>query len=211
MVSKSDSSIIVLFLLPCHFLKALHSLVVSNPENDQEKARGLQLSVNVEAVSALKQYYRKFRSFHLDKNKMPDTSAAKVALLDKILKPLNALEELMRAVETSMKIHQENVGFLNLCTELGSRMGATLVISCLRGTDATAMALTLEQVVLLTRCHGLPPKSFQTALSVMRSQGVRIHNNKKNTNIPKFAFTGALPPRLYVPPPSVSQAANQTH
>ena len=76
----------------------------------------------------------------------------------------------MRAVETSMKIHQENVGFLSLCTELGSRMGATLVLSCLKGTDATAMSLTLEQVILLTRCHGLPPKSFQTALSVMRSQ-----------------------------------------
>lgn len=79
----------------------------------------------------------------------------------------------MRAVETSMKIHQdrvENVGFLSLCAETGSRMGATLVISCLKGTDATAMALSLEQVVLLTRSHGLPPKSFQTALSVMRSQ-----------------------------------------
>ena len=84
------------------------------------------------------------------------------------------MEELVRILERSNSLQQErktdNAGFLSLCSELTSRMGAVKVTSCYKGLEETAMSVTLDQALLLTRCHGLPPKSFRTALNVLRSQ-----------------------------------------
>ena len=66
------------------------------------------------------------------------------------------------------------------------------------------MAVTLEQVNLLSRELHLAPAERLRALSLMRSDGARRRNAEKNVGSPRFSFNTLqllTMPEEYRPPP----------
>nr|CCA23449.1 inositol3 putative [Albugo laibachii Nc14] len=93
----------------------------------------------------------------------------------------------------------------DLCRE----MSGGRVTVCKSAKDRTAMSVTLEQVRILHRHHGLPAYRMAATVSVMRSHGVRVENAFKNTGKRQFAFNKlqrSLLPEEYRCPDQVSGA-----
>ena len=75
------------------------------------------------------------------------------------------------------------------------------VTSCKSAKDRTAMAVTYDSVCKLQEDCGLDVRS--SALSALRSHGVRPLNCKKNTGSSKYAFNSLqlkILPKEYRPP-----------
>ncbi|XP_019619692.1 PREDICTED: phosphatidylinositol 3,4,5-trisphosphate-dependent Rac exchanger 2 protein-like [Branchiostoma belcheri] len=66
---------------------------------------------------------------------------------------------------------------------------------CNTGIHRTSCAATLEQSIILTRCHGLPSRYLATAAHIIKNQGVRVQNEAKNPRIEDNTPAGI--PRLY--------------
>uniref|UniRef100_A0A667Y3Y2 Phosphatidylinositol 3,4,5-trisphosphate-dependent Rac exchanger 2 protein n=1 Tax=Myripristis murdjan TaxID=586833 RepID=A0A667Y3Y2_9TELE len=104
------------------------------------------------------------------------------ASLEKLMRPLNALEELYRLMESFISCRRtaacqytacgaSGVGLLTVASELCSRLGATHIVMCNSGVHRCTLSVTLEQAILLARKHGLPPRCIMQATDVMRKQG----------------------------------------
>ncbi|EPQ07865.1 Phosphatidylinositol 3,4,5-trisphosphate-dependent Rac exchanger 2 protein [Myotis brandtii] len=83
-------------------------------------------------------------AFYLDKSNSPPNSTSKAAYVDKLLRPLNALDELYRLVASFIRSKRtaacantacsaSGVGLLSVSSELCSRLGACHVIMCNSG------------------------------------------------------------------------------
>ena len=101
--------------------------------------------------------------------------------------PLNALDLLMRQIEVAVKEPvRPGLGLLTLAAELTTRMGALRVCVCDSGVYRSGMACTLEQAMILGRCHSLPLKNFRVALnSLRRKGGFSLILGKNQANIDK--------------------------
>uniref|UniRef100_A0A672J6B4 Phosphatidylinositol 3,4,5-trisphosphate-dependent Rac exchanger 2 protein n=1 Tax=Salarias fasciatus TaxID=181472 RepID=A0A672J6B4_SALFA len=100
---------------------------------------------------------------------------------DILMRPLNALEELYRLMESFISCRRtaacqftacgaSGVGLLTVASELCSRLGATHIVMCNSGVHRCTLSVTLEQAILLARNHGLPPRCIMQATDVMRKQ-----------------------------------------
>ena len=76
--------------------------------------------------------------------------------------------------------HERGVGLLSLLSELTQRMGGLKVLTCDSGVYRCQAALTLEEVLLMVRCHGLPPRCLRSALTTLRRDFLPLLE-KKNT------------------------------
>ena len=138
-------------------------------------------TVNMESFKKLKDYYQALRRFRLDKSNLPEESDAKCLAIHKISRPLNAMDLLMRQVEVAVKEPtRPGVGLLTIAAELATRMGALRVNICDSGVFRSSLATSLEQVMILGRCHGLPFRSFRSTLNTMRRKGSLISLTRKN-------------------------------
>uniref|UniRef100_A0A9J8A4Q8 Phosphatidylinositol 3,4,5-trisphosphate-dependent Rac exchanger 2 protein n=1 Tax=Cyprinus carpio carpio TaxID=630221 RepID=A0A9J8A4Q8_CYPCA len=152
-----------------------------------------QAQINAGSLEKVKQYYKRLRAFYLDKSNLPPSSAPKAAFIDKLMRPLNALDELYRLMESFISCRRtaacqftacgaSGVGLLTVASELCSRLGACHIVMCNSGVHRCTLSVTLEQAILLARNHGLPPRCIMQATDVMR-------NCKKNQNIrPPHSF-----------------------
>ncbi|CAH2285357.1 phosphatidylinositol 3,4,5-trisphosphate-dependent Rac exchanger 2 -like [Pelobates cultripes] len=154
------------------------------------------------------------KAFYLDKSNLPPNTTNKAAFIDKLMRPLNALDELYRLLD--LFIHSKRtaacvytacgasgVGLLSVASELCNRLGACHVIMCNSGVHRCTLGVTLEQALILARSHGLPPRYIMQATDVMRKQGARVQNTAKNLGVRDR--TPASAPRLYKlcqPPPA---------
>ncbi|MEQ2264996.1 Phosphatidylinositol 3,4,5-trisphosphate-dependent Rac exchanger 2 protein, partial [Xenotaenia resolanae] len=120
-------------------------------------------------------------AFFLDQSNIAPSAAPKAALIDKLMRPLNALEELYRLMESFISCRRtaacqytacgaSGVGLLTVASELCSRLGATHIVMCNSGVHRCTLSVTLEQAILLARNHGLPPRCIIQATDVMRKQ-----------------------------------------
>uniref|UniRef100_A0A8C7SZY3 Phosphatidylinositol 3,4,5-trisphosphate-dependent Rac exchanger 2 protein n=1 Tax=Oncorhynchus mykiss TaxID=8022 RepID=A0A8C7SZY3_ONCMY len=102
-------------------------------------------------------------------------------LSSQLMRPLNALEELYRLMESFISSRRtaacqytacgaSGVGLLTVASELCSRLGATHIVMCNSGVHRCTLSVTLEQAILLARSHGLPPRCIMQATDVMRKQ-----------------------------------------
>ena len=150
-------------------------------EYSQEK------SLNMESFKVLKNYYQSLRRFRLDKSNLPTDSDAKFLAIHKISRPLNAMDLLMRQVEVAVKEPtRPGVGLLTIAAELATRMGGLRINICDSGVFRSSLATTLEQVMVLGRCHGLPFRSFRSTLNIMRrTGGLMCLARKNNADISK--------------------------
>uniref|UniRef100_A0A6Q2X1T2 Phosphatidylinositol-3,4,5-trisphosphate-dependent Rac exchange factor 2 n=1 Tax=Esox lucius TaxID=8010 RepID=A0A6Q2X1T2_ESOLU len=136
-----------------------------------------QAQINSASLDKAKQYHK--RAFYLDVSNLPPSSTPKAALIDKLMRPLNALEELYRLMESFIVSRRtapcqftacsaSGVGLLTVASELCSRLGATHIVMCNSGVHRCTLSVTLEQAILLARSHGLPPRCIMQATDVMR-------------------------------------------
>ncbi|KAM9775546.1 phosphatidylinositol 3,4,5-trisphosphate-dependent Rac exchanger 2 protein isoform 1-T1 [Syngnathus typhle] len=201
---------------PVLFTQALESME-GYYYRDSVSVEEYQAQINATSLDKVKQYYKRLRSFkmafYMDQSNMPPSSAPKAALIDKLMRPLNAVDELRRLLESFIRCRRaaacqytacgaSGVGLLTVASELCSRLGAAHVVMCNNGVHRCTLSVTLEQAILLARNHGLPPRCILQATDVMRKQGARVQNSAKNLGVRDR--TPSSVPRLYKlcqPPP----------
>ncbi|XP_078460414.1 phosphatidylinositol 3,4,5-trisphosphate-dependent Rac exchanger 2 protein-like isoform X1 [Lampetra planeri] len=194
-------------LHPVLFTQALERMDKLSP-NEGPSSEDLQGHVNAASLEKVQRYYRSLRTFYLDMSKLPSDSSAKVAAVDKLLRPFSALDELIRLMEGLLAPWRSStvepsispscssgVGLLPIAAEVCDRLGACHVLICNSGVHRCTLQVTLEQVAWLTRCHGLPPRTMMQATDVMRKQGARVQNTGKNLGVRDR--TPLSVPRLY--------------
>uniref|UniRef100_A0A672ZX24 Phosphatidylinositol 3,4,5-trisphosphate-dependent Rac exchanger 2 protein n=1 Tax=Sphaeramia orbicularis TaxID=375764 RepID=A0A672ZX24_9TELE len=173
-------------IYPVLFTQALESME-GYYYRDNVSVEEYQAQINAASLDKVKQYYKRLRAFYLDQSNMPPSSAPKAALIDKLMRPLNALDELYRLMESFISCRRtaacqytacraSGVGLLTVASELCSRLGATHIVMCNSGVHRCTLSVTLEQAILLARNHGLPPRCIMQATDVMRKQ-VRVSIN----------------------------------
>ncbi|KAF5903572.1 phosphatidylinositol 3,4,5-trisphosphate-dependent Rac exchanger 2 protein, partial [Clarias magur] len=140
-----------------------------------------QAQINATSLEKVKQYYKRLRAFYLDKSNLNTTISPKAAFIDKLMRPLNALDELYRLMESFISCRRtaacqftacgaSGVGLLTVASELCSRLGACQIVLCNSGVHRCTLSVTLEQAIVLARSHGLPPRCIMQATDVMRKQ-----------------------------------------
>ncbi|KAF0028123.1 hypothetical protein F2P81_019210 [Scophthalmus maximus] len=180
-------------IYPVLFTQALESME-GYYYRDNVSVEEYQAQINAASLDKVKQYYKRLRAFYLDQSNMPPSSAPKAALIDKLMRPLNALDELYRLMESFISCRRtaacqytacgaSGVGLLTVASELCSRLGATHIVMCNSGVHRCTLSVTLEQAILLARNHGLPPRCIMQATDVMRKQGARVQNSAKNLGV----------------------------
>uniref|UniRef100_A0A669BBU5 Phosphatidylinositol 3,4,5-trisphosphate-dependent Rac exchanger 2 protein n=1 Tax=Oreochromis niloticus TaxID=8128 RepID=A0A669BBU5_ORENI len=180
-------------IYPVLFTQALESME-GYYYRDNVSVEEYQAQINAASLDKVKQYNKRLRAFYLDQSNMPPSSAPKAALIDKLMRPLNALEELYRLMESFISCRRtaacqytacgaSGVGLLSVASELCSRLGATHIVMCNSGVHRCTLSVTLEQAILLARNHGLPPRCIMQATDVMRKQGARVQNSAKNLGV----------------------------
>uniref|UniRef100_A0A8D0XWJ0 Phosphatidylinositol 3,4,5-trisphosphate-dependent Rac exchanger 2 protein n=1 Tax=Sus scrofa TaxID=9823 RepID=A0A8D0XWJ0_PIG len=201
---------------PVLFAQALESME-GYYYRDNVSVEEFQAQINAASLEKVKQYNQKLRAFYLDKSNSPPNSTSKAAYVDKLMRPLNALDELYRLVASFIRSKRtaacantacsaSGVGLLSVSSELCSRLGACHVIMCNSGVHRCTLSVTLEQAIILARSHGLPPRYIMQATDVMRKQGARVQNTAKNLGVRDRTPQSA--PRLYKlcePPPPVGE------
>ncbi|XP_073650580.1 phosphatidylinositol 3,4,5-trisphosphate-dependent Rac exchanger 2 protein isoform X3 [Tursiops truncatus] len=201
---------------PVLFAQALESME-GYYYRDNVLVEEFQAQINAASLEKVKQYNQKLRAFYLDKSNSPPNSTSKAAYVDKLMRPLNVLDELYRLVASFIRSKRtaacantacsaSGVGLLSVSSELCSRLGACHVIMCNSGVHRCTLSVTLEQAIILARSHGLPPCYIMQATDVMRKQGARVQNTAKNLGVRDRTPQSA--PRLYKlcePPPPAGE------
>uniref|UniRef100_A0A8B9FLG1 Phosphatidylinositol 3,4,5-trisphosphate-dependent Rac exchanger 2 protein n=1 Tax=Amazona collaria TaxID=241587 RepID=A0A8B9FLG1_9PSIT len=178
---------------PVLFSQALESME-GYYYRDSVSVEEFQAQINAASLEKVKQYNQKLRAFYLDKSNLPPNSTSKAAYIDKLMRPLNCLEELYRLIGSFIRSKRtaacaytacsaSGVGLLSVSSELCSRLGACHIIMCNSGVHRCTLSVTLEQAIILARSHGLPPRYIMQATDVMRKQGARVQNTAKNLGV----------------------------
>ncbi|XP_067836414.1 phosphatidylinositol 3,4,5-trisphosphate-dependent Rac exchanger 2 protein isoform X2 [Heptranchias perlo] len=179
---------------------------------DNISVEEFQAQINAASLENVKRYCQKLRAFYLDKSNLPPSSS-KAAAIDKLMRPLNALDELYRLMESFIRSKRtaacaytacsaSGIGLLSVSSELCNRLGACHIMMCNSGVHRCTLSVTLEQAIILARSHGLPPCYIMQATDMMRKQGARVQNSAKNLGVRDRTPHSA--PRLYKlcqPPP----------
>lgn len=201
---------------PVLFSQALESME-GYCYRDNISVEEFQAQINTASLEKVKQYNQKLRAFYLDKSNSPPNATSKAAYIEKLMRPLNALDELYRLVTSFIRSKRiaacvntpcsaSGVGLLSVSSELCDRLGACHIIMCSSGVHRCTLSVTLEQAITLARSHGLPPRYIMQATDVMRKQGARVQNTAKNLGVRDRTPQSA--PRLYKlcePPPPVGE------
>ncbi|KAI6074981.1 phosphatidylinositol 3,4,5-trisphosphate-dependent Rac exchanger 2 protein [Aix galericulata] len=178
---------------PVLFSQALESME-GYYYRDSVSVEEFQAQINAASLEKVKQYNQKLRAFYLDKSNLPANSTSKAAYIDKLMRPLNCLDELYRLIGSFIRSKRtaacaytacsaSGVGLLSVSSELCNRLGACHVIMCNSGVHRCTLSVTLEQAIILARSHGLPPRYIMQATDVMRKQGARVQNTAKNLGV----------------------------
>lgn len=158
---------------------------------DNVVAEEFQQQINLASLDKVKYYHRKVRAFYLERSNLPSDSSATAVKINRLLRPLNALEELQRLMElyinpknaaavTNVSGNASGVAVLPISSELCNRLGACHMVMCSTGIQRSTLSVTLEQAVILARSHGLLPRCIMQATDIMRKQGARVENSAKN-------------------------------
>ncbi|XP_010720814.1 phosphatidylinositol 3,4,5-trisphosphate-dependent Rac exchanger 1 protein-like [Meleagris gallopavo] len=186
------------------FTKALESM------EGQSQPAGLSLEelpqqINGQSLEKVQQYYRKLRTFYLERSNLPTDSNTTAVKIDQLIRPINAMDELCRLMKSFINTkptpsgysssNTSGAGLLPISSELCYRLGACQITMCGTGMQRSTLSVSLEQAAILARSHGLLPKCIMQATDIMRKQGPRVEISAKNLKVmdqmPQCA------PRLY--------------
>ncbi|XP_043922200.1 phosphatidylinositol 3,4,5-trisphosphate-dependent Rac exchanger 2 protein [Protopterus annectens] len=180
-------------IYPVLFTQALESME-GYYYRDCVSVEEFQAVINEVSLENVKKYTQKLRAFYLDKSNLPPNATSKAVFIDKLMRPLNALEELYRLIESFTRSKRtpsstcstssaSGVGLLSVSSELCNRLGACHIVMCNSGVHRCTLSVTVEQAIILARSHGLPPRYIMQATDVMRKQGARVQNSAKNLGV----------------------------
>uniref|UniRef100_A0A6I8N9I9 Phosphatidylinositol 3,4,5-trisphosphate-dependent Rac exchanger 1 protein n=1 Tax=Ornithorhynchus anatinus TaxID=9258 RepID=A0A6I8N9I9_ORNAN len=173
------------------FTKALENLD-AQPHLGGSSLEELQQEINAQSLEKVQQYYRKLRTFYLERSTDSNTTAVKI---DQLIRPINALDELCRlmksfihtksssAASCSSSSSGPGAGLLPISSELCYRLGACQLTMCGTGMQRSTLSVSLEQAAILSRSHGLLPKCIMQATDIMRKQGPRVEILAKNLKV----------------------------
>uniref|UniRef100_A0A7M4EV23 Phosphatidylinositol-3,4,5-trisphosphate dependent Rac exchange factor 1 n=1 Tax=Crocodylus porosus TaxID=8502 RepID=A0A7M4EV23_CROPO len=174
------------------FTRALESLE-SHVQPGGLSVEELQQQVNGTSLEKVQQYYRKLRTFYLERSNLPTDSNTTAVKIDQLIRPINAMDELCRLMKsfistkpTQPGYSSSNVsgaGLLPISSELCYRLGACQITMCGTGMQRSTLNVSLEQAVILARSHGLLPKCIMQATDIMRKQGPRVEISAKNLKV----------------------------
>ncbi|XP_072489727.1 phosphatidylinositol 3,4,5-trisphosphate-dependent Rac exchanger 1 protein isoform X2 [Notamacropus eugenii] len=159
----------------------------------------LQQEINAQSLEKVQQYYRRLRTFYLERSNLPTDASATAVKIDQLIRPINAMDELCRLMKSF--VHSKpgtsvpGAGLLPISSELCYRLGACQVTMCGTGMQRSTLSVSLEQAAILARSHGLLPKCIMQATDIMRKQGPRVEILAKNLRIKDQMPQGA--PRIY--------------
>uniref|UniRef100_A0A8C0ULM1 Phosphatidylinositol 3,4,5-trisphosphate-dependent Rac exchanger 1 protein n=1 Tax=Cyanistes caeruleus TaxID=156563 RepID=A0A8C0ULM1_CYACU len=165
----------------------------------------LPQQINGISLEKVQQYYRKLRTFYLERSNLPTDSNATAVKIDQLIRPINAMDELCRLLKSFISTKpvqsgcssnaSSGAGLLPISSELCYRLGACHITMCATGMQRSTLSVSLEQAAILARSHGLLPKCIMQATDIMRKQGPRVEISAKNLKVmdqmPQHA------PRLY--------------
>ncbi|XP_053103454.1 phosphatidylinositol 3,4,5-trisphosphate-dependent Rac exchanger 1 protein isoform X2 [Hemicordylus capensis] len=178
------------------FTKGLENLEgQSQPDGSSEE---LQQQINSASLVKVQQYYRKLRTFYLERSNLPTDSNTTAVKIDQLIRPINAMEELCRLMKTfvSTKVpYVSGAGLLPISSEFCYRLGACQIVMCGTGMQRSTLSVSLEQAAILARSHGLLPKCIMQATDIMRKQGPRVEISAKNLKVMDQMPQSA--PRIY--------------
>uniref|UniRef100_A0A8C9VUK0 Phosphatidylinositol 3,4,5-trisphosphate-dependent Rac exchanger 1 protein n=1 Tax=Scleropages formosus TaxID=113540 RepID=A0A8C9VUK0_SCLFO len=194
---------VTLYLDSCHFCELptrlqnggslkLHTVLFTK-SLERPDGMALQDSVSIEefqqrtnavSLEKAKSYYRKLRAFYLEKSNLPTDSNSTAVKIDHLLRPLNALDDLCRLMQTYVNVkpstagsgssHPSGISVLPVSAELCNRLGACHIVMCGTGMQRCTLSVSLEQAVILARNHGLLPRCVMQATDIMRKQVLLI-------------------------------------
>nr|XP_034978486.1 phosphatidylinositol 3,4,5-trisphosphate-dependent Rac exchanger 1 protein [Zootoca vivipara] len=186
------------------FTKALENLEGQSQPNGSSLEE-LQQQINATSLEKVQQYYRKLRTFYLERSNLPTDSNTTAVKIDQLIRPINAMDELCRLMKSfvSTKSSQSGysssyvagAGLLPISSELCYRLGACQIVMCGTGMQRSTLSVSLEQAAILARSHGLLPKCIMQATDIMRKQGPRVEISAKNLKVMDQMPQSA--PRIY--------------
>eukprot|EP01029_Cantina_marsupialis_P020293 TRINITY_DN4759_c0_g6_i1.p1 TRINITY_DN4759_c0_g6~~TRINITY_DN4759_c0_g6_i1.p1 ORF type:complete len:1808 (+),score=499.45 TRINITY_DN4759_c0_g6_i1:167-5590(+) len=140
----------------------------------------LQKEINMESLSALEKYYKRYREYYSQLS------------LDQLPKDWSGLNHLDRLMSTVHSIVHASTGtkcvqLLEKTSDVCRELSGGRVTCCKSAKDRTSMSVTLEQFRLLRRA-GVSVHDRHRITTLMRSHGVRIANAKKNIGKKKYCF-----------------------
>lgn len=152
---------------------------------------------NMDNFDRLNEYYLRFKKLNLPTEPTSTRFAARSILG-------HTLSDMMMNLKTCVQERvNKNVEILQLSSQICRRMRGLRFTSCKSAKDRTGMAITLEQVNILSSEYHLAEHEYMRALDCMRSEGCRRENTWKNIGVRKYAFNSLqilTLPRLYRPP-----------
>uniref|UniRef100_A0A8C8SHQ7 Phosphatidylinositol-3,4,5-trisphosphate dependent Rac exchange factor 1 n=1 Tax=Pelusios castaneus TaxID=367368 RepID=A0A8C8SHQ7_9SAUR len=173
------------------FTKALESLESQSQPGDSSLEE-LQQQINGVALEKVQQYYRKLRTFYLERSNLPTDSNTAAVKIDQLIRPINAMDELCRLMKSFINTKSQSgyssgntsgAGLLPISSELCYRLGACQIAMCGTGMQRSTLSVSLEQTAILARSHGLLPKCIMQATDIMRKQGPRVEISAKNLKV----------------------------
>lgn len=137
---------------------------------------------NIHTVPIPVLYTILFRQYSLSKAVIPEDAAEKTIALQEASQPLIVLDDLVQQLEGNI-LKQKRPGTQTqiILSELAQRMGSVYIAVCDSGVHSCQSCVSLEQSFLLCRCHGLPCRSFRTALTTLRKTASLPYIAKKNS------------------------------
>lgn len=137
--------------------------------------------VNEASLLELKKYYHALRAFHLDRSQLPADHEAMRVAIHHISLPFSAMDTLVHQLEVAIREPtRPGVGLLTIAAELAARIGALRINICNSGVFRSGLATSLEHVMVLSRCHGMPMRIFRSALNTLRRNGSFSYVSRKN-------------------------------
>lgn len=203
-VSGSRSALNLTFALPPHLYDLLPTAIQSSsgvkvhpvilnkglydfPEDSE--AYQLERTINTASLKIVKDYYRQLRTYRLGRSLRRQTTEEKTMAIEEMAQPLNTLELLNQQLEVAIREPtRPGIGLLTVAAELLARIGAVRVCVCDSGVYRSAMACSLEQVMILVRSHQLPMKNLRLALDTIRKKGTFNTLLRKNNADVKTSF-----------------------
>ncbi|RHY09642.1 hypothetical protein DYB36_007112 [Aphanomyces astaci] len=179
-------------LIPKRCLVSIHPLLFNVGINDKQSLANMSMAA-----------YPKKLQDHINDSALQRLKSVVAAFCDLVPADTSArvlLQELTDAVHVSNSGRRKHPQVLQASSRLVRHLDGGRVTVCTSGKDRTAMAVTLEQGMLLSWHHNLALENVPDVVATMRSRGVRIENCRKNTGRRKFASFNPLQ-RSMVPEP----------
>lgn len=126
-------------------------------------------------------FHYTLRHYHLSKAVLPEDALERTIALEEATRPLTVIDDLMMQLEGNILLSKKSGTQSQIfLSELTQRMGSVNVLICDSGVYRAQSCVSLEQALILSRCHGLQNRNFRSSLSTLRKTGSLPYIEKKN-------------------------------